>query len=227
MTNKENLLIVEAHSDDSAISVAGFLEKNRKQYNYHFLLLALSSVQMHHAGLVSREKRESEYAKYVKHFDGIWHREDNLPFDADGSLDRLPKKTLVSAIESVIAKVRPVILICQGPSFHHDHTLVYEATVAATRPTARFFPNEMYIMENPTYVHSLGPHTDMKPDFYVSLTEDQIRKKLECFRKCFPSQIRESDNYLSEEGIRSWARYRGIEARCQYAEALKTYIRVK
>jgi len=227
VTNKENLLVVEAHSDDSAISVAGFLEKNRKQYNYHFLLLALSSVEMHHAGFVSREKREIEYAKYVKYFDGIWHREDNLPFDADGSLDQLPKKTLVSAIENVIAKVCPVILICQGPSFHHDHTLVYEATVAATRPTARFFPSEMYIMENPTYVHSLGPHTDMKPDFYVSLTEDQIKKKLECFRNCFPSQIRESENYLSEEGIRSWARYRGIEARCQYAEALKTYIRVK
>jgi hypothetical protein len=98
--------------------------------------------------------------------------------------------------------------------------------VAATRPTARFFPREIYIMENPTYVHSLGPQTDFKPDLYVSLTEAQMQQKLDCFRTCFPSQIRKSENYLSDNGIRSWARYRGIEARCQYAEALNTFIRV-
>jgi LmbE family N-acetylglucosaminyl deacetylase len=222
----KNLLIIEAHSDDSAISVSGFLEKNRGRYRYHFLLVALSSVQLHHAGLVSREQRQGEYESYVKHFDGVWHREGGLPFDADGLLDKMGKKVLISAIENIITAVEPSVLICQGPSFHQDHTMVYEATIAATRPTARFLPNEIYIMENPTYVHSLGPQTDMKPDLYVTLTEDDMRKKLDCFRSCFPTQIRDSVNYLSEDGIRTWGRYRGIEARCMYAEALKTYIRI-
>ena len=223
---KENLLIVEAHSDDSCISVGGFLEKNRHRYRYHFLLMALSDVHLHHAGFLTRAQREEEYARYMTHFGGIWHRNERVPLDADGTLDQLPKRQLVSLIEDVIAEVKPVILICQGPSFHHDHTLIYEATVAATRPTARFFPSQMYIMENPTYVHSLGPQTDFKPDLYVSLTEAELQGKLDCFRDCFPSQIRQGENYLSEEGIRSWARYRGIEARCQYAESMRTFIRV-
>ena len=223
---KEIVLVVEAHSDDSAISISGFLEKNRNRYQYHFLLMALSDVTMHHAGHLTRKQRADEYQRYVRHFNGVWHREDNLPLDADSTLDQHPRRTLVSLIENVIARVKPAILICQGPSFHHDHSLVYEATVAATRPTARFFPREMYVMENPTYVHSTGPQTDFKPDVYVSLTESEMRRKLRCFRTCFPSQIRRGKNYLSEEGIRSWARYRGIEARCQYAEALRTYIRV-
>jgi LmbE family N-acetylglucosaminyl deacetylase len=222
----EDILIVEAHSDDSAISIAGFLEKNRHRYRYHFLLMALSDVRLHHAGQVTRAQRGTEYENYVNYFGGQWHRDEGLPLDADSTLDLLPKRQLVSHIERVISQVKPAILICQGPSFHHDHTLVYEATVAATRPTARFFPREMYIMENPTYVHSLGPQTDFKPDTYVSLTEAELKAKLNCFRECFPSQIRDSDNYLSEEGIRSWARYRGIEARCQYAEALQTFVRV-
>lgn len=222
----ENLLIIEAHSDDSAISVSGFLEKNRGRYRYHFLLVAVSSVHLHHAGVISREQRQEEYEGYVRHFDGIWHKENGLPLDADGKLDQLGKKVLISAIEDVIAKVSPAILICQGPSFHQDHTMVYEATIAATRPTARFLPKEIYIMENPTYVHSLGPQTDMRPDLYVSLTEAEMQKKLDCYRSCFPTQIRDSANFLSEEGIRAWARYRGIEARCTYAEALKTYIRI-
>lgn len=223
---EQNLLVIEAHSDDSAISIAGFLEKNRARYDYHFALICLSTVDLHHAGRVTSNQRGDEYQAYVDHFGGTWHKEGGLPFDSDGVLDQMPKKNLVSAIERVISKVKPDVLVFQGASYHHDHTLVYEATVAATRPTARHLPREMYIMENSTYFHSLGPQTDFKPDVYVSLTEEDMTKKLDCFRTCFPSQIRQNENYLSEDGIRSWARYRGIEARCLYAEALKTFIRV-
>jgi LmbE family N-acetylglucosaminyl deacetylase len=68
----------------------------------------------------------------------------------DSRLDLYPRKDLVRLIEEVIADVRPNVLMFSGPSFHHDHTAVYEAVIAATRPTARYFPDEMYILENPT-----------------------------------------------------------------------------
>lgn len=228
MAQKKKLLVIEAHSDDSFISIAGYLEKNRAYFEYHFMLLTCSDIQMFHCGPVSRKERLAEYAHYMKHFGGIWHRgkDEALPLDADATLDTIPRKTIVTAIETTIDYVKPDQLIFQGPSFHHDHTIVYDAVIAATRPTSRFCPKEMYVMENPTYVHSLGPQTDFKPDLYVHLTEDEMEGKLNCLRTCFPSQIREEGNYLSAEGIKSWARYRGIESRCLYAEALKTYKRV-
>lgn len=224
---KPKLLVVEAHSDDSCISVGGFLEKFRHQYDYHFCLAVSSDFKLHHSGTVSRNQRMEEYEGYVQSFGGVWHHEAPLPFDADATLDRIPKKDIVAAIERVIQKVQPSVLICQGPSFHHDHTLTYEATIAATRPTSVHCPAEIYIMENPTYVHSLGPQTDFKPDTYISLTEEQLEHKIQLFQKYFPSQVRTGRNYLSPEGLRSWARYRGIEGRCDYAEGLRTYIRVK
>ncbi|MBA3815542.1 MAG: PIG-L family deacetylase [Parachlamydiaceae bacterium] len=224
---KKKVLIVEAHSDDSCISLGGFLERFKEDYEYHFFLTAVSSVKLHHAGLVSKEDRIKEYENFISAFNGIWHRNEHVPFNFDSILDRLARRQIVSAIEHVIDEVKPNILICQGPSFHHDHTIVYEATIAATRPTACFIPQEIYVMENPTYVHSIGPSTDFKPDFYCQLTPDQIEQKLERFKICFPSQIRNGKkNYLSIDGIRSLARYRGIEAGCEYAEALRTYIRI-
>lgn len=226
MSTKKKLLVIEVHSDDSAISVSGFLDKYRDTYEYHFALIVSSDLKLHHCGLLSREQRLKEYEEYVSHFEGIWHRDGDLPFDADALLDTIPKKKIVANIEAVIAKVEPKVLICQGPSFHHDHTIVYESVIAATRPTARHYPDEIYIAENPTYVHSLGVVTDFVPNLYVSLSHEQMKKKLDCFKKCFPSQVRQDENYLSEEGIRSWARYRGIEARCTYAEALRTYFRL-
>jgi LmbE family N-acetylglucosaminyl deacetylase len=222
----DRLLVIEAHSDDSAISASGYLEKHRGHYDYHFLVATISDMHMHHCGPVTRRQRLDEYQRYVGHFGGVWHQTDGFPFDADARLDLKPKYEIVAALEKVLQQVQPKVLILQGPSFHHDHTIVYEATIAATRPTARFCPDEILVMENPTYVHSIGPSTDFKPSSYCALSEEELRQKLETFRTCFPSQIREDKNYLSIEGITAWARYRGIECLRTYAEAFQTYILV-
>ncbi len=223
---KKRLLVIDAHSDDSLISSAGLFDRFRDIYEYHFILVACSDIYLHHCGQVSRVIRMQEYHTFVSYFGGIWHHNEILPFDADSLMDTIPKSKVISAIESIIQDVQPEVMICHGPSFHQDHTITYEATLAAIRPTARFMPQEFYIAENPTYFHSIGPHTDIHPNFYVRLTEDDMEKKIVCLRKFFPSQIRDSGNYLSPEGIKSWARYRGIEARCEYAEAFQTFIRV-
>ena len=227
---KKRLLVIDPHSDDGIISVGGFLEKYREIYDYHFVLVVASDLPLHHNEFLTREQRLSEFDAYVKHFGGTWHRGSDktseLPLDLDSQLDIYPRRNLVALIERVIGEVKPDVLMCSGPSFHHDHTAVYESVIAATRPTARFCPNEIYILENPTYVHSINPMSPFKPDTYVNLSEDELSRKLECFRLCFPSQIREDENCLSTEGIRSWARYRGIEARCEYSEAFQTYLRV-
>ena len=230
MSTKKRLMIIEPHSDDGIISAGGFLEKFRDYYEYHFVLVVASDMPLHHNKSLTRERRLAEFEAYVKHFDGTWRRGSDktpeLPLDLDSQLDTYPRRQLVALIEKVIDTTRPDVLMCSGPSFHHDHTAVYEAVIAATRPTARFCPREIYILENPTYVHATSPMTRFQPDTYVSLSNEDLSRKLECFRICFPSQIREDKNYLSADGIRSWARYRGIEARCEYAEAFQTFLRI-
>jgi LmbE family N-acetylglucosaminyl deacetylase len=229
MSSKRRLLIIEPHSDDGVISAGGFMEKFRDLYEYHFLLVVASELPLHHNLTQTREQRLDEFARYVDYFSGVWHRntfeENSLPLDMDSLLDIYPRRQLVAHIEHVIGNVRPHVIMCTGSSFHHDHTAVYESVIAATRPTARHFPEEFYVLENPTYVHS-NPMTKFVPDTYVSLSEDELQKKLDCFTTCFPSQIRAGDNVLSVDGIRSWARYRGIEARTAYAEAFQTFSRI-
>jgi LmbE family N-acetylglucosaminyl deacetylase len=221
---KQKVLIVEAHSDDSAISATGLMEKFKGKYEYHFVLMSVSEIYLHHLERkITREERMKEYENYVNYFNGTWHKNTVVPFDSDARMDLLPKAQIVRALEDVIGEVKPDVMICQGPSFHHDHTITYEAMIAATRPTARHCPTTMLIMENPTYVHSVGPSTDFKPEFYCSLTEEQIDKKIDIFSTCFPSQIRKGGNYLSPESLKAWAKYRGMECRREYAEAFHMY----
>ena len=218
------VLVVEAHSDDSAISASGYLSKlNAAGWQLHFALVASSNIDFVHAGLVTRETRLLEYKRYTESLNGIWHDSNSLPFDLEGRLDQVERLSLVSAIEKIIEEVQPQKLIVQGPSFHHDHTAVYEACIAATRPTARFYPDQILVMENPTYVHSLGPSTDFKPNFYVPLSENELEQKIKSFNEVFLSQKRNSQNYLSAAGIEAWSRYRGLECREEFAEAYKVF----
>jgi hypothetical protein len=69
----------------------------------------------------------------------------------------------------------------------------------------------------------LGPSTDFKANYYVTLSDLELERKVENFAKFFPTQIRDDDNYLSAEGLKSWARYRGVESRAKYAEGLHLY----
>ena len=220
----KNVLVVEAHSDDSAISAIGFLQALKKRgFKIHFYLAAVSTMHLHHKGVVTRDERIREYKSYVEEMGGCWDEKRFPPFDNESRLDTVPRADIVREVEKVIMDVKPEVMILQGSSFHHDHAILYESTIAATRPTARHIPDQIYIMENPTYVHSLGPSTDFSPNFYVPMTESQTDKKLSVFSRCFPSQVREEGNYLSAQGIKSWARYRGIEARAEYAEAFRIF----
>lgn len=227
MGKEKRLLIIEPHSDDSALGAQGLIHKLVKQgYEAFFVVIAVSDTTFHHCGLVTAQQRREEYRNYVKYMNGTWIHDD-FPIDEDTRLDRLERRALVYKLERIIKDVDPDILLCQAPSFHQDHTATYEAVMAAIRPTAQKCPREILLMENATYVHSLGPSTDFKPTTYCALSEEDMVDKIRCFRECFPSQIRnDKTNNLSIEGMQVLAKYRALECRAEhYAEAFVTYLR--
>jgi LmbE family N-acetylglucosaminyl deacetylase len=218
---KPKILIIEPHSDDSFIAAGGFLIKNKDNYDFNFCLVVASDLKLHHKE-VTKEERLNEYQAFVDYIGGKWDRTE-LPLDYESRLDMVSRSKLVGLIESKILEIKPDIIMTMGPSFHHDHTIVFEAVIAATRPTFNYAPKCIWVMENPTYVHKLRKSEIDDPNVYVELTEEMINEKERAFNNIFVSQIRPDGNYLSNQGMRNWARYRGIEARCEYAEAFYQY----
>lgn len=218
---KQKILVIEPHSDDSFIAAGGFFIKNKDIYDFNFCLVVASDLKLHH-GMATKEQRINEYQEFVDYVGGKWERTE-LPLDKESQLDTVSRSYLVKLIEQQILNIRPDIVMTMGPSFHHDHTIVYEAVIAATRPTFNYVPKCVWVMENPTYVHRLHPTVAQDPNVYVELEEDVINEKEKAFNSIFVSQIRPDGNYLSNQGMRNWAKYRGIEARCEYAEAFYQY----
>lgn len=223
---KKKVLVIEPHSDDSLIAAGGYLLKYADELDLYFCLMTASDLALHHAS-VSRQTRMEEYGKYVEHMGGKWLRpsvgDEQLPLDRESRLDLAPRSLLVKFCEKAILEVRPDTLMMMGPSFHHDHTIVYEAVIAATRPTFNFCPSSIYVMENPTYVHKVYPGNDLTPNLYVELSEDLLARKIRIFEEIFASQRRPKENSLSDQGMHKWAQHRGLEARCSLAEAFYQY----
>lgn len=223
---KKKCLIIEPHSDDSLIAAGGYLLKYQDEYEYYFCLVTASDLNMRHK-YVERKTRIAEYKEYVRYFSGTFIGAedvgDEFPVDWESKLDLYPRSKLVKKIEDVLDKVNPDVLMVMGPSFHHDHTCVYEAVVAATRPTVMRNLSLILLMENATYSHELYDYK--QPNMYVELSEELLLKKLNIFDNIFKSQARNVTNILSNDGMSRWANYRGVEARCHYAEAFVVYFK--
>jgi LmbE family N-acetylglucosaminyl deacetylase len=228
---KKKILIIEPHSDDAMIAAGGYLLKLKEEGNYefYFVLINASDIVMNHA-VVKRKDRIDEYRKYVDFFNGKILEPEigdyKLPISFDSKLDIFPISILIKFIESIISEVRPNMLMTMAPSFHQDHRIVYEAVVAATRPSFEYSASEILLMENPTYIHELYPNM-YSINKYVKLSEDVIDKKIHLIKSFFPSQINEGKRgFLSLASIKKWAEFRGFEARSQYAEAFSIYSQI-
>jgi hypothetical protein len=78
-------------------------------------------------------------------------------------------------------------------------------------PTA--FRNALHLQyEIPKWDGDLG-----RPNFYVPLSEETARRKVELLHKCFPSQ--HGRDWWSDETFLSLMKLRGIECRSAYSEA--------
>lgn len=228
---RKKILIIEPHSDDAMFAAGGYLLKLKQagDVDFFFALINASDMKLKH-GDVSRQERIDEYQKYVDYFGGTMLRPQvdthQLPLDYDARLDMFPISTLIKFVEQIIDQVRPDVLMAMAPSFHQDHRLVYEAVIAATRPTFYYSPSEILLMENPTYIHELYPNM-YTINNYVRLDEALVQKKIELIREFFPSQINEDRRgFLSLDSIKKWAQYRGFEAKSEYAEAFALYSRI-
>jgi hypothetical protein len=82
------------------------------------------------------------------------------------------------------------------------------------------------VTENPTSEQTIGRFINFAFDLYVSLSEEQLTRKLALFDCCAHSRLPEGLDHLLSDTIRACDRYRGIEAHWMCAEGFRAYKRV-
>jgi len=138
---------------------------------------------------------------------------------ADNELDGVTRLTVIHALEDVVARVRPDVLLT-----HHfrctnvDHQRCHEAAVVATRPSVTQRVT-LLAFEVPSSTGYLRP-TAFEPTLYVGLEERHVAAKLAALQ-AYESEVRPDPHPRSPEVLRALAKVRGSEAGYPWAEAFQ------
>jgi LmbE family N-acetylglucosaminyl deacetylase len=192
------VVLLGAHPDDIEIGAGGLL----------LALGALPGLRVHYVLLTGGPDRHAEARAAAAAFLPA----ARLTF----ALHDLPDSRLPASWEAVkrivaaaAAEVRADLVVAPGPDdAHQDHR-----TLATLVPTV-FRDAPVLHYEIPKWDGDLG-----RRNFYLPISEERVRRKVELLNVSFPSQ--KSRDWWDDEVFLGLARLRGMECRSRYAEAYR------
>src|SRR5207244_1621845 len=134
-------LVIAPHCDDETYGMGGTILKLQAQGAKVFCAVVVcGDLHFEHTNtVITREERVAEFASVMRR---LGCEGAVLGFKNETRMDQVPIGDVVSAIEKVQDDFLAESWYMIGPSFHQDHRVVFEAALAAARPTRRTFPRK-------------------------------------------------------------------------------------
>jgi len=216
-------LIITPHFDDETIGCGGLMSSlsmnpdnqikvvvvatNKSTYNYNV------------NRVVNNDERKLESINALAEL-GV-PKESLIQLDGfeDGRLDMCDRKSLVTVLDSIIRTFKPTAVLFPYSSHHQDHQAVYQASIAALRPTVSTNFIQLKAMYEYPYVTSWSSSVNPDSKLYYPLSKLDIARK-EAALKAYKSQlVRDPRDILDVSSIINLAKVRGTEIGHDYAEA--------
>ena len=193
-------LVIAPHADDEVLGVGGTTSK-----------LLSDGHEVHLIVCSKRSNDHKEYKEAMTHFtSSIW-----LDFE-DEKLN-LIKNRLLKVVEKVYNGLKPdIIFIPNKDDFNLDHKVVYEVCEIICRRYQKY-PPEMILMYEVPSSTTQSFKNNFKCNYYVELQDIDIKFKINNFKK-YKNEIRNYPNPRNEEGILTYAKFRGMECNTKFAE---------
>ncbi|MGP4082434.1 PIG-L deacetylase family protein [Pseudalkalibacillus sp. R45] len=212
----ERILVIAPHADDEVLGCGGLIDKARKYDNEVKVLIgSVGDIHFQHKddGVIHSETRKMELKEALAH---LGCEDYEILFeDKESAMDTIPMNQIVSKLDRVLRKMEPTIVFIPYPSYHQDHQVLFQASMASLRPVPKRSPKLIAMYEYPMIVWQYPKVNDVG-ELYLDIT-DSIDRKVEAFCK-HQSQIRTADHLISPENIKRWAAKRGMETGVGYAE---------
>lgn len=214
---KRKILVISPHTDDELFGCGGTLLKLKEEG--HDIMIAVMSCSERYLSHLKRVVTESEQWDEFVCCSRQISTTDPRKFESTTRLEEVSDYKIVRWLDELILEYRPDTVFIPEPSYHQEHQQVYRTAIAACRPTFGDRSIEsIFLYEIPTSTWS-GAHQTFKPNVYVDIT-NYVDKKMQIFKDVYKIQYTEEKrNLLGEKGIKSHAKYRGIESSQEFSES--------
>ncbi|MEE6257801.1 PIG-L deacetylase family protein [Plantactinospora sonchi] len=193
-----SVVLLGAHPDDIEIGAGGLL----------LTLAEVPGLRVHYVLLTGSPHRQAEARAAAAAFLPDARLSFALHDLPDG---RVPARWAEAkqVVEEAAATLAPDLVVAPGPDdAHQDHH-----TLGALVPTS-FRDATVLYYEIPKWDGDLR-----RPNIYLPLTGERVRRKIELLHACYPSQ--KARDWWDDEVFLGLARLRGMECRSRYAEAFR------
>lgn len=217
MSTSERVLVVAPHPDDESLGCGGTLLRHRAEgAEVHWLIVTDMTPSYGAARIAAREREIAQVADRYG-FAGV-HRL-GLPTT---QLDTLPTGDVVGAIAGVISTVEPgTVYLPHRHDVHSDHTVVFDATVAATKSFRAPSVRALHAYETLSETDfALRPDGAFRPTLYVDVTAHLEEKQQ--ILALYEGELRDLPFPRSLQAVAALATLRGVQAGVLAAEAFMT-----
>jgi LmbE family N-acetylglucosaminyl deacetylase len=228
MQRFNSILIVCAHPDDEVLGCGGFLSKVAKDDSVSIRIVFLaegSSARYEKTDLdfMSKNLKKDILIREkscIAALESIGIDKENIFFSKNPAcrLDSIDTLDLGKIVEMHVQDTKPDTVITHSSTdINIDHRIVLQAVLQATRPARYNFIKRVMMCEVPSSTEWRFIKT-FEPNLFVTLTREDIESKINLFSK-YESELKSYPFPRSDEGIETWAKYRGMQIGQEYAEA--------
>lgn len=219
-SQSRSILIIAAHPDDEVLGVGGAILKHIAEGDTVDILILGDGELSRDSGTEDSVKERANQAIQVGKKLGVARVYlEKLP---DNQFDSLPLLSIVKVVEKYIEKARPTIVYTHHwADLNVDHKLTLQAVLTACRPQPGFCVKKILAFETPSSTEWEKKRGDsvFTPIEYHNIT-DYIERKIEVLKQ-YEAEMRSWPHPRSFEGVRTLAKYRGMEVGYEYAEAFE------
>lgn len=210
--NNKKILIIAPHADDEILGCGGVISKEYTHSDIHVVV-------------VCNRVTEKEDKESCLRLGKAYNIKYNFLNYKDEYLDTVPISQLIKKIEAIYLDIHPdSVYIPFSGDINNDHTVVYRACTIAFRKIQQKQPKELLNYEVPSST-TQGIEI-FTPNVYIELNTSNVIDKYKMLLY-FKNEVRSFPNPRSKKGIKTYAKFRGMECNRRYAEAFKCIYRIE
>lgn len=202
---KEAVLIVAPHADDEILGCGGYISRNQNDRDIHVIVIS------------HRDEHRYDNIANINEIQKKYKIKYHLLNYIDERLDIVSSSDLTKQIEGLYQKIKPTtVFIPFSNDVNSDHAAVHKSCLISFRRIQDLQPKELLMYEIPS--STTQGDKAFFPNYYCVLKKENVQAKWNMLAY-YKSELRLYPNPRSEQGIETYARFRGMECNREFAEA--------